>query len=336
MIRLLNKVFPKSLYAELVNALLQLRIRFSAVDKFRHAELASASLFERFRLRPGMTALLLSLAFVSCEKEITVDLPKTEPKLVVEGFIEQGIPPFIKLTKSAGFFEPADSASLADIIVKDATVTISDGAQKYTLFYFQPADSILNFGFYTSFGLIGQVGKDYTLEIKYKDSIYTSVTHIPEPVKLDSLWFKTEGNDSLGFIWATLSDPAGVKNAYRWFAQRFNKDYLPIPPPFSAFDDKFFDGTTFDFPYDRGSVPNSDAPDDTTSERGYFKKGDTVLIRFCSIPQDVYEFLRAYEAETANSGNPFAAPTTIPSNIKGGALGYWGGYGASYDTVVCQ
>ncbi len=40
------------------------------------------------------------------------------------------------------------------------------------------------------------------------------------------------------------------------------------------------------------------------------------------------------ETEVSNNGNPFAAPTAIKSNISGGALGYWGGYGTVYDTIV--
>jgi hypothetical protein len=32
-------------------------------------------------------------------------------------------------------------------------------------------------------------------------------------------------------------------------------------------------------------------------------------------------------------GNPFASPITIRSNIQGGAIGVWGGYGASIDTL---
>ena len=35
-----------------------------------------------------------------------------------------------------------------------------------------------------------------------------------------------------------------------------------------------------------------------------------------------------------SSGNPFSAPTTVTTNIEGGGLGVWGGYGATYDTLI--
>jgi hypothetical protein len=34
-------------------------------------------------------------------------------------------------------------------------------------------------------------------------------------------------------------------------------------------------------------------------------------------------------------GNPFASPTNIQTNIKGGALGVWAGFSTFYDTLIC-
>jgi hypothetical protein len=36
-----------------------------------------------------------------------------------------------------------------------------------------------------------------------------------------------------------------------------------------------------------------------------------------------------------SAGNPFATPTNIPSNIKGGAMGVWAGYSPRFDTLIC-
>ena len=41
---------------------------------------------------------LISIIFLSCQEEITLDLPQAEEKLVVEGAIEPGFPPYVILT----------------------------------------------------------------------------------------------------------------------------------------------------------------------------------------------------------------------------------------------
>jgi hypothetical protein len=142
--------------------------------------------------------------------------------------------------------------------------------------------------------------------------------------------------DSLGFIYAHLSDPPLVGNCYRWLAMRKKKDQSFLPPPGSAFNDKFINGQSFDFSYNRGMVPNSTAPDDKNEEAGYFKKGDTVYVKFCTIDIPSYNFFFQEDVAIYSQGNPFASPSSVPSNVypQGEALGVWCGYGVSKDTVV--
>jgi hypothetical protein len=149
--------------------------------------------------------------------------------------------------------------------------------------------------------------------------------------------------DSLGFIWAHLTDPDTIGNCYRWFAQRINhypgtnemKDPYFIAPIGSTTEDKFFNGKSFDFGYNRGNLPNSDKDDDNNDERFYFKRGDTVVVRFTTIDRANFEFWRNQETQVSNNGNPFSNPQPIKSNINGG-LGVWGAYGVSYDTVIAK
>ncbi len=79
--------------------------------------------------RAARAALLTAsaLVLISCEKEVEVDLPETEAKLVVEGTIEQGQPPIVILTRTQSYFAPTDLNSIAGIFVKDAVITVSDG-----------------------------------------------------------------------------------------------------------------------------------------------------------------------------------------------------------------
>jgi hypothetical protein len=285
--------------------------------------------------------ILLICVFISCEKNITLDLPVAESKLVVEGYIFQDTFPYVILTRNIPFFSTLDSSTLQNYIVKGATIIVSDGITTDTMTEFSTGQ--FTFYFSDDVNLKGQVGKTYTLHVEADGDVVTSSTTIPAPVPLDSVWWKVHGEyDTLGFAWAHLTDPDTVGNFYRWFAKRINqypdgeeKDDDFIAPIGSTFEDKFINGKSFDFFYNRGNEPNSTKNDDNNEERIYFKKGDTIVVRFCTIDRSNFEFWRDEETQVSNNGNPFANPAPVSSNIIGG-LGIWGGYSVTYDTIIAQ
>lgn len=278
-----------------------------------------------------LLAFLLILS--SCEKDITVDLPAGEEKIVVEGYIEEGRNPYVLISKSTGYFAPFDSASVTQYAVKNALVVICDGFICDTLF--APAASI---GYiYVSQNLTGTIGRTYSLFIKTEDGReLTSSAYCYPPVPLDSAWFKVQpGKDSLGWAWARLTEPDTMGNFYRWFAKRLGKDQDFIAPIGSVFTDRFINGTSFEFAFNRGKYPNSTADDDNNEEEGYFKVGDTIVIKFCTAGQATYDFWRAAEDQQSSNGNPFAAVNYIPSNITGG-IGIFEAYTPSFLTIVAK
>jgi hypothetical protein len=278
---------------------------------------------------------IISLFLFSCTKEVTIDLPAPEKKIVVDGGIYAGAPAEINLTWSTGYFDPIDSASLANYLITSATVVLHDGSLTDTLHIsYNPNKPIPIVWVGTT--MIGQVGHTYTLTVTADGKSVTATTKIPSPVALDSTWFRLEPpNDSLGFAWAHLTDPVGNGNGYRWFAKRITKDPAFMAPFGAAFDDKFIEGQSFDFAYNRPSNPGSSAPEDNNEQRGYYVIGDTVVIQFCTIGQAEVNFFRTYENVVASNGNPFAAPGVIKTNVEGG-LGVFCGYSPSYDTIICH
>jgi hypothetical protein len=288
------------------------------------------------RLTLLLAVLTLYSWLISCEKNITVDLPDSKQMLVVEGYIEDGKHPYIILTKSSGFFSPLDSASLLQLVVDSAIVTVSDGAMTDTLkFIIDPFN--FPYVFYKAQIMVGEVGKTYNLTIVTNDGqTLTSTTSIAPPIALDSTWFKIqEGQDTLGFAWAHLTDPPAYGNCYRWFTMRATKDSYFIPPNGSVFEDRFINGQSFDFAYARGQVPNSTNEDDLNEEAGFFKVGDTIYVKFCTIDYANFVFWRSAETQSSTNGNPFASPSDLKSNIKGG-FGCWGGYAVTYDTIYAK
>jgi hypothetical protein len=317
--------------------------------------------------------LLIALTLFGCTQEITVDLPAQEPKIVVEGTIYNGQPPVLFLSWSQGYFSPTNLNDISNFFIRDpllnGNIEVDGTVYPLTLLCISdlPPDlqqeaatalgisleTLVNLDLcaYTSPTLIGETGKLYKLNINYKEHELLCETKIPELVTLDSVWFdivSTLPQDSLGFLFANLTDPDTMGNCYRWFAKRINhypawfpgyagqqKDLSFIAPLGSTNDDQFFNGLSFGFGYYRGVTPNSMKEDDLNYERGFFKQGDTVVVRGACIDRRAYKFISGLEDQAANQGSPFATPFNVSTTVQGG-LGAFIGYAASYDTVICQ
>src|SRR5690606_27180752 len=104
-----------------------------------------------------------------------------------------------------------------------------------------------------------------------------------------------------------------------------------LPPFYSTENDELVNGNTVRLSLNSG-FNKMDSIDRETF--GYFYKGDTVVIKWCAIDKAVYDFWHTLEFSYGASGNPFASPVEIMTNIKGGALGVWAGYGSTFDTLV--
>lgn len=311
---------------------------------------------------PCFLKFILLMMLSSCEKEITVDLPSHTPKICVDGRIEPGMPPFVILTRNIPYFGPTDLSALQNMFVNNAVIKVSNGSVTVQLTEYctqNIPDSLLplitaftgvdtaslknfNYCIYTTFNTTvwGEIGKTYHLSITVEGKSLSATTSILTPIPLDSVWYRyyktNQKNDSLGFVFAHLTDPPARGNAYRWLAMRKGKDLSFIPPPGSVFDDKYINNQSFDFAYNRGSISGSTAEDDNNEEAGWFKKGDTVIVKFATIDYDVFKFFRQMELAIYNQGNPFSAPASVFSNIqpKQEALGVWCGYGTYLDTVI--
>lgn len=313
-------------------------------------------------------ALSLAVLLAACEKEITVDLPVTPSKVVVEGSIETGQPPIVLLTRTQSYFAPTNLSGIGDIYITDGVVIVSDGISTDTLDKVcsdqLTEEQLLAAAEATGISIdllrniticawtdlqnemLGVEGRTYSLTVLADGYTVTSSTKVPFGVALDSLWFKLAdqrpGDDTLGFLWATLADPDTAGNAYRWMTKRINqdangdqKDGSFVAPLFSTFEDRYANGLTFDFAYNRGAVAYSGADDDNNEEAGYFKVGDTVVVKFSSIGLREHRFYDSFSNNVTSQGDLFSNPANVISNVNGG-LGVWVGYGARLDTVVCQ
>lgn len=307
--------------------------------------------------------LFIGLSIFSCTKEIQLDLPPFVEKVVVEGRIEPGMPPFVILTRTKDIYGPTGIDALANSFVHDAIVKVSDGTTTVTLTeicannidpdLLPLVSSILgidaeqlaaiNFCAYVSLDLtfLGEIGKTYSLSIEVGDELYTSQTKLLPPPVVDSLYFRIEPNQlEHGFGWCVLNDNPATYNAYFFETRRIHKNLQGVEADQffrhslnSAFDDTFFNGLTFKFGFTNiGSYRDEEIPQEF---RGFFKVNDTVVVKLSSLDYDAFKFHEMKLIQVANEGNPFANPAFVPTNIKGGAIGCWAGFSPLYDTLIC-
>lgn len=274
--------------------------------------------------------ILPAILLLACVPEPELDQATYEPKLVIDGSIESGGFPRVVLSNSASYFMNIDSANIRDLIVSTAKVTVSDGTTDEILTLKRDDDFFPPY-VYQGTSLKGEAGKTYTLTVEVKGKHYTASTTIPPPAKFDKLWFElAPGKDSLGYVYGQLTDNAEEANYYRVFTQRLNQDSRFIPVYLSAVGDQYFNGKQFTFTILRGPKNFTNVIDDL-----YFKRGDSVRVKLCSMDRAHFDFWRTVERELYVVGNPFSSSgNEIISNIDGdNALGVWGGYGVSYYAI---
>lgn len=260
-------------------------------------------------------AIILSLLMMNCVDVIQLDIPKTDPYLVVDGSVtsvegEQ----VIKLTKSQ------DLLSLSTVEgVKNAIVKVTDNLGKIYEF-----KDLKNNGKYVwtpakPTDIMGVVGRTYTLEINAEGENYRATSKLNRVPKIDSIVYKLDdanirqqgtGKPKKGYdavFYAT--DPKGVGDCYR--IKIYKNDTLKnsadnIVIAYDAIGNKspIGDGLTFIRPLRR--LANTEL----------YRENDKVRVELLSITEAHFDFWLQLRQELNNAGL-FARPTArIPSNIS--------------------
>ncbi len=284
-----------------------------------------------------LIVLLLSIGFVSCEKNIDVDFPPGELPYVIEGYIENGTIPLISISRGVSFLKEITPDDFNNLFVKNATVSISVDGGVYEVL------SPITIGgatIYTTPNITGEVGKRYDLKIEVDGKTFTATTTILAPKPLDSIVYEQAPGDrgikdSLVELTAWYTDPP-EKDQYSRILTRKNSEVFFDVSFNSVYNDFIINGKQISFTIFGGkqALQNNDSAD--FSNYGYFKRGDTVYVKWASIDKAQYDFWNTFESQSGSFGNPFSPTVVIKSNIKGdaGAIGIWASYGATIDTVI--
>lgn len=294
----------------------------------------------------GIAVVAIVLAVLaSCEKEVKIDMKNGDASLVVEGSIENNLPPYVFLTKSIGYFAKIDLNTLQNSFVHGAEVTVSDGSQtvklkEYTIdtgmngnkFSFYSIDtSVLPF-------FVGQLEKTYTLKIVYEGKTYEATTKIPNPTPLDSVLsvvppapFDASANPTARQIKVYFKDPDTLGNYVKYYTSRNGGPYYAGLN--SVYTDEIINGTKFNTVFPLGE-PRSSARNFDSLGLAYV--GDTVTFKWSAIDKRTYDFWSTYEYSLGTLGNPFSTPINVRSNISNGGLGVWAGYGSIYTQLIMK
>ncbi|MCU0438389.1 MAG: DUF4249 domain-containing protein [Raineya sp.] len=251
--------------------------------------------------------LLLVVMLVSCglERDIDLDLPKYDKKLVVECYLERGKPIRLLLTESQEFL----SSSILPPDVSNATVRITNGNKVYNIPYRPEVDSAFGKIYnYTSDEIIPiEPQGEFLLEIRdSKGRKITGRTRFLEKLPVNEITWEFEDKDkeikedsaeALVLMRHPVS-PSG--DFYRFIINKKEKeDY----------------SNQLDFIY-RGITATNGEISIGTAYR--FKNNDSLQILFFHIEKQFYNYIRSVEDARDAAGNPFAQPAPILSSVEGG------------------
>jgi hypothetical protein len=251
-------------------------------------------------------AILLGMS--SCTKVIDLDLENKANTVVIEGEINDGLPPYqVKITKSVAFTENNNYPGInnALVIVEDNT-GVRDTLQS-------KSD-----GVYETNKIIGTPGNTYSLTAIADGKTYTSQSTLPAKVTLDTL-LTTELNfagQKRKTIIPGFLDPMTIGNNYRFIISvndTIVKDVVIT-------NDNINNGIPNQRPFILQSV--------------ILKSGDAVKVTMQNVDKLVYNYFYTLQQISGNGPGGGSAPTNPPSNIIGGALGYFNATSSNTKTVV--
>lgn len=241
-----------------------------------------------------LTLSLILVSLSSCQKVIDISVNDAAQKYVIEAeLLSDTSLATVRITKTRNL---KDDNTFE--FGTGAVVTISDSlGNKVTLHENAP-------GYYNSQDLRGVSGRSYTLSISIDGQQFCSLSRIPRRVEFDSIQLDSTtffGQKNYALIPA-LTDPPMERNYYR-FILHYNDT---LAKDIIVGDDSFADGL------------RNKRPIFTQVE---LKNGYRVALDMECIDAEMYNYWLALAMMQQGSGAQ--TPTNPPSNIKGGALGYF-------------
>lgn len=244
--------------------------------------------------------------FISCEKEIDLDLDEADQLFVVEGIVHDSLGDnYVNISKT----RPFDNNEAIEK-VSNAIVQITDNVgNTYSLNEVTP-------GYYTNTSLIGVAGRTYNLNVNIDGEVITASSLMSPRTEIDSLSFREQvgfgGPDSEKeySVYFHFKDSLNFENFYRIkaFLGDQQKD------GFVNISDDFIDGSSTFFPVFEVS----------------YLAGETATIQLLSVDEVNFRYFSALYL--SQGGDVPGNPETNLSGDK--AVGYFGAYAKSEKSIL--
>jgi len=266
---------------------------------------------------------LIIPALWSCEDVINVELPSSDPVVVIDAWLNNKPEvQTIRVMRTIPYFENSFLPGLneASVQVQDLTdnVTYSfDRTEEDGAYIWQPDVDQPTFG---------KIGNEYLLTVQLAGGVYTAFSIMNRVPEIDSINYRfEEGNEFFPdsyFAGVYATDFVGPGDAY-WIKAWKNGDYLNLPSEINlSFDaggspGAIVDGVQFIQPIRDGINPFDQDEDDNFLPP--YEPGDSVYVEIHSLNSDSYQFLLEVAVQTDRPGGfaeLFAQPlANVPSNI---------------------
>ena len=263
--------------------------------------------------------LLTLSAVISCDG---LKLPAADQKIVIDGEIEDGGYPIVKVTATIPVSkEYTNYSDLKDYVLNWAKVTVS-GPEGDVVLTGRKSEKDFPPYIFTTTKMKGRAGEKYKVRVDYGDESVEAETTIPSPVELAG--FKVE-KDENGYyrIIASLKGREELRHNCRFFVKVEKKDSTYLPSFMGLINSEILpeEGTQVTVCRGMATTANEFKP--------YYEAGDVVHVKFVTMDEISYLYWSDYEDLSTFSRNPFfPSSVSIRSNISGG-LGLWAGYGAT-------
>lgn len=278
-----------------------------------------------------------ALLLASCEKEIIVDVPPHEPKLAINSVTYTGDTISVMLGKSIDVLKHKYGTNLG---VPDAVVQLQAGDKATVTMKYDNTS-----GAYIS-DMVAEPGLVYSVKaVAPGFSEVSAISRAPRAVKIQSLQrikdvrLDMDGNtqDELRL---TFDDPAGEKNYYiitisaSFMVNNYEETAYsgcvntPDPSVETLYDESIDQNTCIE---SNGIFLRDELFDGKRKELRLFVRSTDLqaqevpglgmvypTIEIQHVTEEYFRYIKSSRYASINSGNPFAEPSNVYTNIKGG------------------
>lgn len=296
--------------------------------------------------------ILVTIFFISaCEKEIDIDIPDRERKIVVNSTFTTDQTLTVNLSKTLSIIDRA-----AVVFLDDASIKLYQEGE-----FIEDLEFINNGNYISSNNL--SASTNYTIEVTRNGNVATATNHIPTPIEILSLdtsrvtffgekyfelevEFKDNGQEDNFYMFTldnfksevyeyidefgnTISDTSYYSDSYFESDDIIIENWLYLEgKEYIMFTDNLISGNTYkltvrfyldSYGFDYDFVGNLDQM--------------MIIAHLFSVSEAYYQYFKTYSMHRNAIENAFAEPVQVYSNVENG-LGVFAGFSLDSDSIA--